>query len=73
MSIRAIALELYSAQKKVSELEAKLEGAPPHQKETVRQELRDAQAEWRVLRKILDGEKSPSPFKSRPSTFKRSM
>jgi 5-bromo-4-chloroindolyl phosphate hydrolysis protein len=70
MSIRAIALELYRAQQKLSELETKLEQAPLGEKEAIRQELREAQAEWQMLRKILDGEKSPSPFKSKPSTFK---
>ena len=70
MSIRAIALELYRAQQKVGSLEAKLEEAPLDKKESLRLELREAQAEWKMLRKILDGEKAPLPFKSKPSTFK---
>lgn len=72
MSIKAIALELYRAQQKVSDFEARLEKAPLNEKEALRAELREAKAEWQILRNMLDGEKSPSPYRSQSSTFKRS-
>ena len=71
MSIKAIALELYKAHQKVSMLEKKLEAAPLTEKDTIRQELRLATQEYLQLRRILNGEKSPSPFRSDISTFKR--
>ena len=72
MSIRALALELYRAQQKVEQLEARLADAPYSEQEALREKLREARAEWKILRNMLNGEKSPSPYQSRrPSTFKR--
>ena len=71
MSIKAIALELYRAQQKVSKLEARLEEASINEKDALREDLREAKAEWQVLRNILNGEKSTSSVRSRLSTFKR--
>ena len=71
MSIKAIALELYRAQQKVNRLEARLEEAPLNEKDAVCDKLREAKAEWQVLRNILDGEKSTSPVRSHLSAFKR--
>ncbi len=70
MSIRAIALELYRAQQKVDRLEAALKTAPQEEKDALEADLRLARSELRQHRNILNGEKSPSPYKSRPSTFK---
>ena len=70
MSIKAIALELYKAQQKVNSLEARLEGAQINDKEPLRKELQEAQAELKILRNILDGEKTPSPYRTQPTTFK---
>ena len=65
MSIKAIALELYRAQQKVSKLEALVEEeASINEKDALREELREAMAEWQVLRNILNGKKSSSPFRS---------
>jgi hypothetical protein len=65
MSIKAIALDLYRAQQKVSKLEARLEEASVNAKDALREELREAKAEWQVLRNILNGKKSTSPVRSR--------
>lgn len=71
MSVKLIAIELYKAQQKVSALEEELEN-PALQNETkIREELRMAKAELKVLRSMLEGEKAPSPFKSSPSTYGR--
>jgi hypothetical protein len=71
MSIKALALELYKAKQKVDRLEAQLEEATINERESIRNELREAQAELKILRNILNGEKTPSPYKTNPSTFKR--
>ena len=65
MSIRALALELYAAQRKVSELEKRLETASPTEEEVLRAELRVAQQELKMMRKMLDGEKENSNFRKR--------
>ena len=71
MSIKAIALDLYRAQQKVSKIEALVEEASINEKDALREDLREAKAEWQVLRNILNGEKSTSSVRSRLSTFKR--
>ena len=58
MSIRLIAIELYSAQKIVSKLENELETANLNDKDQVREKLRVARAEMQKLRRILDGRKA---------------
>ncbi|UCD87866.1 MAG: hypothetical protein JSV01_09055 [Desulfobacterales bacterium] len=63
MSIRMVAKELYDLQREVEELEAKLESAPPHEREEMEELLRKARAERDRMRKILDGEKVPPPFR----------
>jgi hypothetical protein len=71
MSIKALALELYKAKQKVDRLEAQLEAATINETESIRNELCEAQAELKILQNILNGEKTPSPYKTNPSTFKR--
>lgn len=71
MSIKALALELYKAKQKVDRLEAQLEEATINETESIRNELHEAQAELKILRNILNGEKTPSPYRTNPSTFKR--
>ncbi|MDH3349816.1 MAG: hypothetical protein OEM02_17140 [Desulfobulbaceae bacterium] len=58
MSIRLIATELYSAQKKVSKLENELEAANINDKDQIREKLRVARSEKQQLRNILDGRKA---------------
>ena len=69
MSIRALALELYRAQQRVHKLQTSLETASLMEKDALRHELKQAEAERNQLRRIIEAEKEPSPF--RDSTFKR--
>lgn len=71
MSIRLIAKELYRAQKEVERLEAELAAAPYEKQDAIKDKLRKAKAEWQQIRRMLDGEKAPSPFSKTPSTLKR--
>lgn len=64
MSIRLIAKELYDLQRKVEEMEAEIECASPQEREAIKERLRKAKAERDRMRKILDGEKVPPPFRS---------
>lgn len=69
MSIRALALELYRAQKKVAELQKTIEAAGNGATEKINQELREAEKEMKMLRKMLDGEKESGDFRKRFSGF----
>ena len=70
MSIKALALELYRCQQRVDALKKELAAAPLNRQDELREELRLATAELTQLRKMLEGAKTPSPFRSKPSTFK---
>lgn len=67
MSIKAIALELYRAQQKVSRLEKELEPAAPLEKDRIKGELQAAITEMNMLRRMLDGTKVETPFSARSS------
>lgn len=69
MSVKSLAIELYKAQQKVSGLESELENPASHDKEKIKEELRLAKAEWKVLRKMLDGEKIAKQTNVVPSTY----
>ncbi len=69
MSIRALALELYRAQKKVAELQKAIDSGKPGEAEILGQELRAAQREMSMLRKMLDGEKESGEFRKKFSGF----
>ncbi len=69
MSIRAIAQELYRLQREVEKLEKELAAAPYREQDGIKDRLRKAKAEWQVMRNILNGEKTPSPFRQTPSTI----
>jgi hypothetical protein len=72
MSIKALALELYRAQQKVSDLEKKLEQAAHPEKDLLVEELRVAVSEMKMLRRMLDGAKVESPFTNRvPGRYNR--
>lgn len=58
MSVKLLAIELYKAQQKVSGLESELENPAAHNKEKIKDDLRVARAELKVLRNMLDGEKA---------------
>jgi hypothetical protein len=64
MSIKMLALDLYRAQQKVRQLETRLEESPPGGKDAVSDELREARAELQQLRNMLEGAKSPSPYRT---------
>lgn len=69
MSIRAIALELYRAQREVAALQKAFDLASPGEKDTLAQDLRAAQKEQQMLRKMLDGEKEAGAFRNRFTGF----
>jgi hypothetical protein len=69
MSIKLLAIELYRAQKNIGRLEAQLEMAPLNTFEIVREELRQAQAEWSQLRKMLDDKKASSSVNIRSRLY----
>ncbi|MBU1564434.1 MAG: hypothetical protein KJ630_02250 [Proteobacteria bacterium] len=69
MSIRALALDLYRAQKKVSELQKSIEVVGHGSTDKLGQELRAAEKEMSMLRKMLDGEKESGEFRMRFSGF----
>ena len=70
MSIRVLALELYRAQKKVAELQKAVEGAGQGAADQLAQELRAAEKEMSILRKMLDGEKESGEFRKKFSGWK---
>ncbi len=70
MSIRVLALELYRAQKKVAELQKVIAGVEEGTAEKLGQELRAAEKEMALLRKMLDGEKESGEFRKKFSGWK---
>jgi hypothetical protein len=64
MSIKLLALELYRAQQKVYQLEAQLAEAPFNQQDAIGWQLREAKEELRLLRNMMEGAKSPSPYRT---------
>ena len=70
MSIRALAKDLYKAQQCVDHLEKELKTADPENTERLCGELRQAQAELRMLKKMMAGEKEGAAFRKKYSGFK---
>ncbi len=66
MSIKLIAIELYRAQQKVNQLEEELNLAPESKKDSLRDTLRQAKAEWQQLRNMLDGRKAAASIVPTP-------
>ena len=56
MTIRLIAKDLYHFQRKVAELEKKLDAVPQEAKADIERQIRKARAECNRLRRILDGQ-----------------
>jgi|OpeIllAssembly_1097287.scaffolds.fasta_scaffold313470_2 hypothetical protein len=71
MSIRNLALDLYRAQQNVERLEKAVAKAAPGELAALEDELRGARAEWRMLRKMLDGEKETASFRARSAFYHR--
>jgi len=65
MSIKMLAVDLYRAQKKVHQLEEELASAPVNQQDAINAKLREAKEDLRQLRNMLEGAKSPLPFRTR--------
>ena len=63
MVLKALAVELYKAQKKVHELQDRLATCSGLEKDKVRQELRLAQSECDQLRRRVEARKEPLPFR----------
>ena len=70
MSIKALALELYRAQQKVEMIKRKIETSPVGEDKILENELRAAQKEWQMLRKMLDGQKESGSYIRRFDKFK---
>lgn len=69
MSIRSLARELYKAQQKVTVLQKEIDSAPPGERDALAQEMKLAQKDLQMLRRMLDGEKESGSFRSRFSGF----
>ena len=64
MVIRSLATDLYRAQQNVHRLQEKLEQAELKQKEALKRELKDAEAERDQLRRMVDARKEKLPFRT---------
>ncbi len=63
MSIRMIAKEFYMLQQEVESLEKDLNSASPEKKEELEEQLRRARSERDRMRRMLEGNKEPSPYR----------
>lgn len=70
MSIRSLARELYKAQQQVATLQQKIDSAPPGERDSLNQQMKFAEKELQMLRRMLDGEKESGTFRQRFSGFK---
>ncbi len=69
MSIKALALELYRAKQNVDRIQREIESNSSKEQQVLKNELKIAQKEWQMLRKMLDGQKESGPFQERFSGF----
>lgn len=69
MSIKALASDLYRAHKVVDGLRKTLEKASADEQETLKNKLKKAENEYRILRNMLDGEKETASSRKRFSRF----
>lgn len=69
MAIRALARELYKAQQNVAALQKQIDCSPAKDKDSLTQEMKLAQKELQMLRRMLDGEKESGAFRSRFNGF----
>jgi len=69
MSIKALALELYRAQQKVDMIQKKIKESSGGDDKKLGNELRAAQEERQMLRKMLDGQKESGSFRKRFDHF----
>ncbi|MBU4261783.1 MAG: hypothetical protein KKC76_07890 [Proteobacteria bacterium] len=73
MSIKLLAVDLYRAQTMVHQLEKQLADAPFNQQDAISEQLREAKEELRLLRNMLEGAKSPLPFRTDHNQLKRGI
>ncbi|MFN3533802.1 MAG: hypothetical protein ACK4WB_00250 [Desulfatiglandales bacterium] len=64
MSIRLLAKDLYRVRREIEELEKRIPQEEGPEREELTLQLRRLQAERDRLKKILDGHKSPPPYRS---------
>lgn len=69
MSIRAIAVDLYKAQQKRDAIKTKLEAACPADLASLEIELRGAEQEYKMIKRMLDGEKESGAFRTKFGQF----
>jgi len=69
MSIKVLAIELYRAQQKVDKIRKSIEKEPYEQQEILKGELKEAEREHQMLRKMLDGRKESGSFKKKFEKF----
>ncbi len=69
MSIKALALELYRAKQNVDRIQREIESNSSKEQQVLKNELKIAQKEWQMLRKMLDGQKESGPFQERFAGF----
>lgn len=69
MSIRALAIDLYRAKQTVERLEKAYDNASLDKRTALDQELKMAQKELAMLRRMLEGEKESGPFRKRFQGF----
>jgi hypothetical protein len=69
MSIRALAADLYKAQQRVDQILKQIDSAAVAEENDLNQELRFAQKELEILRKMLDGEKESGEFRKKFDGF----
>jgi len=74
MSIKLLAIELYRAQQNVAQIAAQIEAAPSSSPAeaiaALREEFRQAQAELKQLRKMLDDKKDSSSLQHYPGSMR---
>ena len=63
MPIRMIARELYRLQQEVEKLKERISQAPVGERERLGEQLRKVKAERNRMRKILEGNKEPAPYR----------
>ncbi|BDD89442.1 hypothetical protein [Desulfofustis limnaeus] len=63
MVLKALASELYRAQRKVHELEDRVASCQLRDEDRLRRELQEAQRERDQLRRLIDARKEPPPFR----------
>jgi hypothetical protein len=63
MPLKALAIELYRAQRNVHALEDRLTVCPPEQQDDVRRQLLTARGERDQLRRLIEARKEPPPFR----------